>query len=76
MGNATVWDSTTLKDKVQKLIDKNPGITDDEIKAVMQNLKDNHNYVFSDNPLVKANSYIPTIGSVGSAIVKGVTSVA
>lgn len=70
MGNATVWDSTTLKDKVQKLIDKNPGITDDEIKAVMKNLKDNHNYVFSDNPLVKANSYIPTIGSVGSAIVK------
>lgn len=61
MGNSTVWDSTTLKDKVQKLIDKNPGITDDEITAVMKNLKDNHNYVFSDNPLVKANSYIPTL---------------
>lgn len=73
MGNATVWDSTTLKGKVQRLIDKNPGITDDEIKAVMKNLKDNHNYVFSDNPLVKANSYVPTIGSVGSAIVKSVT---
>lgn len=59
MGNATVWDSATIKDKISGLVQKYPDITDDEIMAVMKNLKDNHNYVFSDNPLAKANSYMP-----------------
>lgn len=50
IGNPTVLNKAEFQEKVKELIRENPNITDEEIIAYMNHLKENENYIFSDDP--------------------------